>query len=170
MKKLSVINDQLLARREEGFSLIEVMLAMVILAFALVGVIGMFQWADYGLQLGANGMKALTMAESRLEAKRAAPWGALLADDLDFDGRPDVEMKDDGMQADERAGDGIYSAALDEGGIHLVWTLQADRVGPLQTAGSVIILVRVSFPAGRGELREFRVGTLRANPRYLGAR
>ncbi len=161
--------DRLFARGEEGFTLVEVMLAMVILAFALVGVIGMFQWADYGLQLGANGMKALGMAESRLEAKRAVPWDALLADDLDFDGRPDVEMKDDGVQADERAGDGIYSAAVDEGGIHLVWTVQADRPGPLRTAGSVIIAVRASFPAGRGERREFRLGTLRANPRYLGA-
>lgn len=170
MKKLSAMSDQLFARREEGFTLIEVMLAMVILAFAILGVTGMFQWADYGLQLGANGMKALAMAESRLEAKRAAPWGALLADDLDFDGRPDVEMKDDGMQADERAGDGIYSAAVDDGGIHLVWTLQADRAGPLQTAGSVIILVRAGFPAGRGGRREFQIGTLRANPRYLGAR
>jgi prepilin-type N-terminal cleavage/methylation domain-containing protein len=87
MKKLSASSYQLLACREEGFSLIEVMLAMVILAFAVVGVMGMYHWADYGLRLGANGIKALALAESRLEAKRAAPWDGLLADDLDFDGR-----------------------------------------------------------------------------------
>lgn len=155
---------------EAGFSLIEVMLAMVILAFALMGAMGMFQWADYGLQLGANGMKALALAESRLEAKRAVPWDALLADDLDFDGRPDVEMKDDGTQGDEKAGDGIYSAAVEDGGIHLTWTIQPDPAGPLRTAGAVIVTVEASYPAGRGGRRDLRVGTLRANPRYLGAR
>jgi hypothetical protein len=93
-----------------------------------------------------------------------------LTDDLDFDGWPDVEMKDDGTQADEKAGDGIYSAAMDDGGVHLVWTVQPDSAGPLRTAGSVVILVQASFPAGRGGRRELRIGTLRANPRYLGAR
>lgn len=170
MKKRSAISDQLLARREEGFSLIEVMFAMVILAFALVGVMGMFQWADYGLQMGANGLKALAMAESRLEAKRAVPWEALLTDDLDFDGQPDIQMNDNGMQADEKAGDGIYSAAVDDGGIHLVWTVQPDSAGLLRAAGSVVILVRASFPVGRGARREFQIGTLRANPRYLGVK
>ncbi len=170
MNKLSANSCQRFARREEGFSLIEVMFAMVILAFALVGVMGMFEWADYGLQTGANGLKALALAESRLEAKRAAPWEALLADDLDFDGQPDIQMNDDGTQADEKAGDGIYSAAVDDGGIHLVWTVQPGSAGPLRAAGSVVILVRASFQAGRGARREFQIGTLRANPRYLGAR
>ena len=132
MKKLSASSYQLLACREEGFSLIEVMLAMVILAFAVVGVMGMYHWADYGLRLGANGIKALALAESRLEAKRAAPWDGLLADDLDFDGRPDLTMRDDGAGPDEKAGDGVYSAAADDGAIHLVWTVQTDRPGPLR--------------------------------------
>jgi|GEM_PF-266187 len=158
------------ALSESGFSLIEVMLAMVILAFALVGVMGMYHWADYGLQLGANGIKALALAESRLEAKRAVSWEALLADDLDFDGRPDLTMRDDGTGADETAGDGVYSAAVDKDAIHLVWTVQADRSGPLRLAGSVSILVRASFPAGKGPRREIRIGTLRANPRYVGTR
>jgi prepilin-type N-terminal cleavage/methylation domain-containing protein len=170
MKKLSASSYQLLACREEGFSLIEVMLAMVILAFAVVGVMGMYHWADYGLRLGTNGIRALALAESRLEAKRAAPWDGLLADDLDFDGRPDLTMRDDGTGPDEKAGDGVYSAAADDGAIHLVWTVQTDRPGPLRLAGSVSILVRASFPAGKGPRREIRIGTLRANPRYVGAR
>jgi hypothetical protein len=93
-----------------------------------------------------------------------------LADDLDFDGRPDLTMQDDGTGADEMAGDGVYSAAADEGVIHLVWTIRPDRSGLLHLAGSVSILVRASFPAGKGPRREIRLGTLRANPRYVGTR
>src|SRR5437867_3804705 len=56
--------------REGGFGLIEVMLAMVILAFAIRGVMGMFQWAEHGLRKGERATRALAMAEPRLEAKR----------------------------------------------------------------------------------------------------
>ena len=46
-----------------GFSLIEVMLAMVILAFSVVGVMGMYQWAEQGLRHGTTGSRALALAE-----------------------------------------------------------------------------------------------------------
>ena len=95
---------------DRGFSLIEVMLAMVILAFAVVGVMGMHQWGEQGMQYGANGTRALAMAESRLEAKRTMPWEALLQDDLDADGMAEITMQDDGEGADEQEGDGIYTA------------------------------------------------------------
>lgn len=108
---------------EMGFSLIEVQFAMVILAFSILGVTGMFQWSDHGLWHGANGMRALALAESRLEAKRSAPWDSLLVDDLDADGLQEVIMRDDGTQSDERAGDGTYTAAIEQGGIQLVWTV-----------------------------------------------
>src|SRR5574341_1306162 len=114
-------------RAQRGFSLIEVMLAMVILAFAILGVMGMFQWADHGLRQGDRATRALAMAESRLEAKRTIPWKALLTDDLDADGAPEVTMHDDGKDPDTVAGDGIYSAGLETDGIRLVWTVQPDR-------------------------------------------
>ncbi|MBI3604218.1 MAG: prepilin-type N-terminal cleavage/methylation domain-containing protein [Nitrospirae bacterium] len=154
---------------EEGFSLIEVMLAMVVLAFALLGSMGMFQWADHGLQVGANGTHALAMATTRLEAKRAVSWDALLTDDLDSDGRPEIEMRDDGAGTDAEAGDGVYSASVEDGGIRLMWTVELQQGPSLRTAGSAVIQVRASYPVGRGKRRELQVGTLRANPRYLGA-
>lgn len=155
---------------ERGFSLIEVQFAMVILAFSVLGVMGMFQWSDHGLRYGANGMRALAMAESRLEAKRNAPWESLLSDDLDADGLQELMMRDDGTQSDERAGDGMYTGAIEQGGIRLVWTVQINPPGSLRDAGSVVIQARARYPVGPGAWRELQVGTLRANPRYIGGR
>lgn len=155
---------------ELGFSLIEVIFAMVILAFGVLGVMGMFQWADHGLRHGANGTRALAMVESRLEAKRTVAWDALLLDDLDSDGIPEITMRDDGTEGDEEAGDGVYTASREQDGIRLVWTVQPDRAGSLRSAGSVVIQARASYPVGQGQWREIRIGTLRANPWYLGAR
>jgi len=155
---------------ESGSSLIEVMFAMVILAFGVLGVMGMFQWADHGLRHGANGTKALAMVESRLEAKRAVTWDALLLDDLESDGIPEITMRDDGTQGDEKAGDGVYTASREQDGIRLVWTVQPDRPGSLRSAGSVVIQARASYQVGQDQWREIRIGTLRANPQYLGNR
>lgn len=153
-----------------GFTLIEVMVAMVILAGAMLGVMGTFRWADHGLRHGDHATRALAMAESRLEAKRVAAWEALLTDDLDGDGVPEITMRDDGTQADEVAGDGIYTAEVEDGGIRLIWTVQPDRPGPIRHAGSVVIQARALYRVGRDHSREIRLGTLRASPRYLGSR
>ncbi len=153
---------------QTGFSLVEVMVAMVILAFGILGVMGTFQTAEHGLREGAKSTRALAMVESRLEAKRATPWEALLTEDADGDGVGEIEMLDDGTRNDVRAGDGIYTASLDREGIHLLWTVQPNRVGSLKQAGSVLIQAEASYAGARGQPRTIRLGTLRANPRYVG--
>jgi prepilin-type N-terminal cleavage/methylation domain-containing protein len=157
-------------RQQAGFSLIEVMIAMVILAFAILGVMGSFRWAEHGLRQGATGMRALALAESRLEAKRAAPWTALLTDDVDGDGRPEITMRDDGQPPDAQADDGLYTAEAERDGIVLRWTVQTDRPGPPSSWGAAIITASARYPVGEGRWREATVGTLRANPVYLGTR
>src|SRR6478672_10807579 len=87
-------------RNQRGFSLIEVMVSMVILAFSMLGVTSMFQYANEGLVDGAKGAHALAMAQGRVEAKRSAPWQALFMDDLNADGVAEIRMRDDGMQGD----------------------------------------------------------------------
>ena len=158
------------AQQQAGFSLIEVMMAMIVLAFGILGVMSAFRWSDFGLRQGTTGTHALALAESRLEVKRAAPWDSLLTDDLDGDGRAEVTMRDDGQLPDKQAGDGIYTAMIEQDGIELRWTVQPDRAGPVQAWGSAVITAGARYPAGQGQWRDVTVGTLRANPRYQGTR
>ena len=99
---------------ERGFSLVEVMVSMVILAFSILGVTSMFQYANEVLLDGMKGAQALAMAEGRVEVKRSAPWDALLMDDFDADGIAEIQMRDDGMHGDVLSGDGIYSGLLNK--------------------------------------------------------
>jgi prepilin-type N-terminal cleavage/methylation domain-containing protein len=152
---------------ERGFSLIEVMVAMVILAFSVLGVESMFQWSNEGLLAGAKGTQALAMAEGRVEVKRSGPWEALLTDDLDADGVAELRMRDDGTQGDAVAGDGIYSGLSEQDGIRLVWTIQPMQSGPLESTEMVLIKTLATYQMG-GRSRSMETGTLRVNPAYVG--
>lgn len=152
---------------ERGFSLIEVMVAMVILAFSVMGVTSMFQWSNEGLLHGSKGAQALAMAEGRVEIKRVIPWDTLLVDDLDADGIADLRMRDDGMQGDAVAGDGIYSGLSEKDGIRLVWTIQPMQSGPLENVGMVVIKAAATYQIG-AHAGSIETGTLRVNPAYVG--
>jgi hypothetical protein len=112
--------------------------------------------------------RALAMAESRIEAKRSMRWDRLLLDDLNHDGVPDVVMHDDGTDGDLMAGDGVYSGRWDQDGVRLIWTVRPSRSGPLSVSGHVLIEARAVYGAD-GAQREVRVGTLRANPLFVGS-
>lgn len=153
-----------------GFSLVEVMIAMVVLAFGLLGAMTTLEWADRGLREGIARTRALALAESKLEVKRAVAWNLLLTEDGDADGVPDAAMRDDGIEPDEIAGDRIYTASADHQGIRLVWTVAMDQPGPLAYVGSVAIHVRADYPSASGQRRTVWLGTIRANPRFVGLR
>ncbi|TKB73452.1 MAG: prepilin-type N-terminal cleavage/methylation domain-containing protein [Nitrospira sp.] len=155
---------------EEGFSLIEVMVAMVILAFGLLGAMALFQIADHGLRDGGQGLRALALVQSRLEAKRAAPWNQLLLDDVNADGIVDVTMRDDGTQGDLQGGDGAYTATVEQAGIALLWTVRADRAGSLDRVGAVVVEARATYLLPSGRRRTLFLATIRANPNYVGER
>jgi prepilin-type N-terminal cleavage/methylation domain-containing protein len=152
---------------ERGFSLIEVMVAMVILAFSVLGVASMFQWSNEGLVDGAKGAQALALAEGRMEVKRHGLWEALLTDDLDADGVAELRMGDDGTQGDAVAGDGIYSGLSEHDGIRLIWTIQLMPSGPLESTEMVLIKALATYQIG-GRSRSVETGTLRVNPAYVG--
>lgn len=163
--RLHVVSDN-----ETGFTLIEVMVAMVVLAFGLLGVMATFQWSQHAVQYGAVGAVALSMAEARIEAKRAAPWSALLEDDLNADGTIDIRMHDDGLNDDQRGGDGTYTASIDQDGVHLIWTVALDRLGPLQGVAAATIQAHAQYAIGPRYSREITLVTIRTNPTYIGLR
>lgn len=154
----------------EGFSLIEVMVAMMIVGFALVGTMGAVQLSAHHVRQGGLSGKALEMVQTRLEVKRSVLWSALLEDDLDSDGIPETLMKDDGQGLDSAANDGIYTAMQERDGITVMWTIQSDDQGPINSAGLVTITARASYPSQKGQNKEVQIATKRANPTYVGQR
>jgi prepilin-type N-terminal cleavage/methylation domain-containing protein len=155
--------------QHEGFSLIEVMVAMVISGIALMGTLGAMEISSKHVHQGSLSSRALELAQARLEVKRSIRWQALLEDDLDHDGVPEVTMKDDGQGGDAMAGDGIYTAMQEREGVTVVWTVETDRPGPLSIVGMVAIRATATY-LGPGGQKEVRVATLRANPAFVGNR
>ena len=156
--------------KNEGFSLIEVMVAMVIAGVALVGTLGAVEVSSKHVQQGALTSKAIELVQSRLEAKRSVRWQSLLEDDLDHDEVPETLMTDDGQGSDRTAGDGIYTAMYERDGMALVWMIEAERPGPLYSTAMVTIRAVVSYPGLNGQKREVQAATIRANPYFVGPR
>ena len=154
---------------EDGASFADVLVAMTLTLIGLVGAMGAFQAAERSIRIGTLATRALAMAESRIEAKRSVRWDRLLLDDLNHDGASDLVMHDDGVAGDVLAGDGVYSGSLEHDGVRLIWTVTPSRTASLSDSGHVLIEARAIYAAGESQ-REVRVGTLRANPLFVGGR
>jgi prepilin-type N-terminal cleavage/methylation domain-containing protein len=61
--------------RERGYSLVEVLVAIVILSLAILPMVGMFDAALRAATLGSNYDRARTLANEKLEEIRALPYG-----------------------------------------------------------------------------------------------
>lgn len=144
-------------------------MAMVISGIALMGVMGAVEMSSRHVQQGSLSSRALELAQARLEAKRSVRWQSLLEDDLNHDGIPEVIMKDDGQGHDTMADDGVYTAMQERDGVTVIWTVEADRPGPLSAVGIVAIRAVASY-VGPGGQKQVRVATLRANPAFVGQR
>ena len=157
-----------LFRANGGASFAEVFVAMALTLIGLAGAMAAFQAAELSLRTTMLATRAMAMAESRIEAKRSARWDRLLLDDLNHDGVPDLVMHDDGADGDVLAGDGVYSGSWDQDGVHLIWTVTPNRSDSLSASGHVVLEARTFYMASEGQ-REVRVGTLRANPMFVGS-
>lgn len=163
-----IMKQCVLVKEIGGFTLVESMVALVVLSIGVIGTIAMCEWAQQGLQRGALTTTALAMVESRMEQKRSLPWEQLLTDDLDQDGTAESVMHDDGTQEDMTNGDGIFTGSMSRSNIRLVWTVEFNRGRQPGAASLAIIEARALFRVLGGEEREVRVRTIRANPRYAG--
>ena len=155
------------SRSIAGATLSEVLVAMALTSVGLVATMGAFQAAHQQFGHGVLATRAMEMAESRLEAKRAVRWDQLLTEDLDQNGLPESFMHDDGIAGDRVAGDGIYSAGYEQNGVTLIWTVAPNQRGNLALSGYVLIEARASYRSHYGD-HELRVVTLRANAVLAG--
>ena len=151
-----------------GATFSEVLVSLALTMIGVTGAMGAFQFASQSFVQGEMGTRALAMVESRLEAKRSVRWDQLLIDDLDHDGVLETRMHDDGANGDLVAGDGIYSADLEQAGVILTWTVAPNRPGGLSSSGFVTLEARASYESVSG-LHEIRIATIRANPMFTGS-
>ena len=166
--ELNIVSRRSSLVSAQGFTLVESMVALVVLSIGVIGTIGMCEWAERGLQRGALTTTALALAESRLEAKRSVSWEQLLMDDLDHDGTVESAMRDDGLQDDVTNGDGIFTASAMQSNIRLVWTVELNRGTQPAGASLATIEARAIFRTIGGQEKEVRMRTIRANPRFVG--
>jgi hypothetical protein len=152
-----------------GATFSEVLVALALTSVGVMGAMGAFQASDKSVRQDALAVRALALAESKIEVKRAVPWDQLLFDDLNHDGMPDIIMHDDGTGGDRTAGDGIYSAMLEQQGVAVIWTVASRHGLGLDSSGGVVIEARAVYQTSSGE-REVRLATLRANPSFAGSR
>jgi prepilin-type N-terminal cleavage/methylation domain-containing protein len=64
--------------RSKGFSLIEVMIALVILAVALLALAGLMITTTKNTSFGGHMTEAATFAQDKLEQLRASPWTGII--------------------------------------------------------------------------------------------
>ena len=150
-----------------GASFSEVLVAMALMMIGLASAMGAFAGAERTTGQNALKTRALAMAQSRLEAKRSVRWEHLLMDDLDHDGVAEIMMNDNGDGGDRIAGDNIYSAQWEHGGILMIWTVAPHHGCPLSVSGLAVLEVQASFRSSSGE-HEIRLATIRANPAFVG--
>ena len=131
---------------KRGVSLVEPMVAMVVLSFSLLGSVSMFALAQDGITGGARRLQAMALAETRLERLRAAAYHTLLTADLDGDGVVDRQTIN---------------------GISVTWTVRPDRPS-LVNSQTAMITVTASWSDQAGRRRMVRLGMRRANPIFSG--
>nr|MBI3612924.1 hypothetical protein [Nitrospirota bacterium] len=93
---------------ERGMSLVEPLVAMVVISFSLLGSVGMFAVAQDGISGSAKSLEAMALAESRMERLRVLPYGSLLGGEQMVDG------------------------------IVLTWTVRPDQPAPAESRSSMI--------------------------------
>lgn len=140
-------------RNQCGFSLIEAMIAMVVLTVGCLAVVGMFMIADRAAARSAQWDQAVALARQLMEWKRALPFDQLRQDDRDGDGVVDGEMGpvDGGRFMSEDAA----------GSFHRQWELWLDH----PSIGLATFSVMIDWQDVQGRPQRFELGMVRADPR-----
>lgn len=82
--------------KSNGFTLIEVLIALVILAISLLALAGLMTTTTKNNSTGGRITEAATLAQDKLEELRALPWDSIPVDEADSDtpeSRPGVQYE-----------------------------------------------------------------------------
>ena len=151
--ELAVIKKRL--RGCKGFTLLELMIALVILAIGLMGVSGMILTSVRGNAFGSRMMQATALAQDKIEEMQNSRYKSLYADcrmagfpitcpnppgtmPLDADGLVQVSANDSGANGDEISGDGVWTYQYDNAtgpeplpaGMTLIWGVKRNYPQP----------------------------------------
>lgn len=152
----------MLIKDQIGFSLVEVMISLVILAFGILGTISMFSASDKALGTSNQMTMALRLAQEKLESKRGARFEMLLLDDIDGDGALETRMAGDPTGGDKFAENGIYTGSDTNFGILRRWTISLNN----PVAGIAKIDVVTSWTDKNGIQRSLTLSTIKSNGGY----
>lgn len=131
------VKKNLLVNDSSGFTLIEVMLALVIFAVGLLAVAYMQISAIRGNDTAFEFSKALTLAQSKIDKLTALPYDDTMLDDADGDGT-NQDSDDDGLDDNTTAtADG--SETIDSK-YSLFWNVAVDE--PVNNAKKIRIIVQ----------------------------
>lgn len=68
-----------LSMRSKGFSMVEVLIALLILAISLLALAGLMMTTTRNSSFGGHMTEASTFAQDRLEQLRVSPWAGIVA-------------------------------------------------------------------------------------------
>lgn len=152
----------MITKNKRGFTLIEVMISLVILAFGILGTIGMFSASDKALGTSNQMTMALRLAQEKLESKKGVNFETLLLDDLDGDGALETRMTGDSTGGDKVAENGIYTGSDTSFGIIRRWTISLNN----PVAGIAKIDVVASWTDKNGIQRLLTLSTIKSDGGY----
>ena len=163
-----------------GFTLLEVMIAMVVTAIGLLGIAGMIVTAIRGNTYSARLMEATNLAQDKVEELRGTPYvnlygscGGFGAWNVDPCTDPPANMPDsnpavdNGSNGDEVASDGIWTyqytsppaaTALDNN-MEVVWGVQRNY----PQVGLILGFSNASWTSAGGKVHNIRLETILAN-------
>lgn len=159
-----------------GLTLLELLIAMVVLAFGLMGVSGMIMTSVRGNTYGARMTQVTTLAQDKIEEMRNVPYDNLYSG-CNIVGFPVVcpnvpqpmenavaQPNDSGLAGDEAAGDGLWTFQYNDpakplpAGMTLIWGVKRNYPQP-----RLVWLMAKATWTERGKAHTIVVDSVRGN-------
>ncbi len=125
--------------KDQGFTFLEVILALTLFSFGLMAIVRMFGVSAQTLQSGGHRTKAVLLAQEKLEELK----------NLSYNGLRDIDTDHDGIHTSEEA----------RGPIRLIWTVHINQPG----MGLSMLKVSGVWRDPGGQVRSVDLATLRTD-------